>query len=204
MNESGPTIIPSEGGIRRQKVLTTIGYGLILFVVFTFGTLFELMVTKGVCFVYVIGYFMSLVTVHAILKVKQFGTGMAVFLPYAILGFFVEYMVEVVITPALIAPWAALVWSLNGPLAGISADLTHRLLPTTLRWQFRSAFTGLITVLTYFLLILITLAILYNEPAPGLAHYLNGIFLTFPWLLIMGLFGGYTAGALSSRSFDKC
>ena len=101
-------------------------------------------------------------------------------------------------TPALIAPWAALIWSLNGPLAGLSADLTHRLLPTSFRPQLRAALTGLITVLTYFLLTLVTLAFLYHDPAPGLAHYLNGIFITFPWLLIMGLFGGYTTGAMSA------
>ena len=176
-------------------------FSLLLFTVFTFGTLFELVVTRGVCFVYVIGYPMSLVIVLAILKVKRFGTGVAIFLPYAILGFFIEYMMEVVTNPALIAPWAVLIWSLSGPLAGLSADISLRLLPP-LGSRSRAALAGLISISTYFLSTLLVLAFLYIDPTPGLTHYTQGIFLTLPWLLSMGLLGGYTASLVSEKTLN--
>lgn len=183
-----------------HTVLAVLGYGMLLFVVYTFGTLFELAVTRGVCFLYVIGYFLAFVVVLAIRRVGRFGTGAAVFLPYAVLGVFFEYEMEVVASPVLVAWWAAVIWSLNGPLAGLSADLANRFLPRTVRQGLRPTLVGIVAVSAYFLLTLGTLAFLYNDPAPGLAHFLNGIYLTLPWLLVAAGFGGYTAYTMSTRA----
>ncbi len=200
MNESDRPSAPAVANTRRRTFLLITGYGVLVFLVFTFGTMFEMLVTRGVCFVYVISYFLSFAVVLAIRRLGVFGTGLAVFLPYAILGVFVEYWMDYVVTPSLIAPWAAVIWSVNGPLAGLCADLAHRFLPRSIKDQYRSALIGMITVFAYFLLTLPTLAFLYNDPAPGLAHYLNGIYITLPWLLVSGCFGGYAAYAMSRKA----
>ena len=172
---------------------------MLLFLVFTFGTIFEMIVTRRVCFVYVVSYFMSLVVVLAIRRVEWPWTGAAVFLPYAILGFPIVYMIEVVQTQTLIAPWAAVLNSLPGPLAGLTADLAHRSLPRSIREEWRSALTGMLTAFGYFAFMLLALAYLYKDPSPGLAHYLNGLYLTLPWLLVSGALGGYTAHMITAR-----
>jgi len=177
-------------------------FGLLVFLVFTFGTMFEMLVTRGVCFVYVISYFLSFAVVLAIRRIGMFGTGLAVFLPYAIMGVFVEYWMEWVDTPSLIAPWAAVVWSMSGVVAGLCADLAHRFLPRSIKEQYRSALVGMIAVFTYWLLTLLVLASMYKDPTPGLAHYLNGIYITLPWLLVSGCFGGYTACAMSRSALN--
>src|SRR3989304_294858 len=54
------------GAARRRTAFALLVYGMLVFLVFTFGTAFELVVTRGVCFVYVIAYFLALAVVLAI------------------------------------------------------------------------------------------------------------------------------------------
>jgi len=180
-------------GSARHATKAVLAYGMLIFLVFGFGSMFELAVTRGVCFVYIISYFMALVVVVAIRRVGWRWTGVAVFLPYAILGLPAVYMFEVVAEPTLIAPWAAVLSSLTGPMVGLTGDLAHRFLPRNMREDLRSAIIGLLTNLGFFTFYLLMLAFLYRDPAPGLAHYLNGVYLTLPWLLVNGVLGGYTA-----------
>lgn len=182
---------------RRLTFLAVAGYGAALFGVFSAGSAFELTVTAGVCWVYVMSYFIAFLVVLAVRRVDRFGTGIAVFLPYAIPGFFIEYSLEYVLSPNLIAPWAAAVWAGNGLIAGLVADLNQRWLPKSLGDARRAIACGVATVIAYWALTLLTLAFLYVNPAPGVAHFLNGIAFTLPWLVVSGAFGGYTAYTLS-------
>lgn len=188
---------PRALGGRRRALLAIAGYGAALFVVFSAGSAFELTVTNGVCWVYLMSYFMAFVVTLAVRRVGRFGTGVAVFLPYAIPGFFIEYYMEYVLSPNLVAPWAAAIWAGGGLVAGLVADLVQRWLPRSLGHARRSIAVGAATVFTYWLLVLLTLAFLYVNPAGGVAHFLNGIGFTLPWLLVSGAFGGYTAYAMS-------
>lgn len=188
---------PGASGNRPRISLSVAGYGVLLFGVFSAGSAFELLVTKGMCWVYLMAYFIAFVAILGVRRVGRFGTGVAVFLPYAIPGFFIEYWMEYVDTPSLIAPWAAAVWAGNGLLAGLVADLSHKLLPRSLGDALRAVISGLATVLTYWFMTLLTLAFLYVNPAPGVAHFLNGLAFTLPWLLVSAGFGGYTAYAMS-------
>jgi len=58
-----------------------------------FGVIGEIEGT-GMFFVYMVGYFNALIIILPILKIRQFGMGTAIYLPYAIIGFFVEYYYE--------------------------------------------------------------------------------------------------------------
>ncbi len=60
----------------------------------------------GMFFVYMVGYFNALIIILPILKIRQFGMGTAIYLPYAIIGFFVEYHYEWIKTKSLVSPWA--------------------------------------------------------------------------------------------------
>jgi len=187
----------ARAGSRRRTVLAVGGYGAALFVVFSAGSAFELTVTQGVCWVYLMAYFIAFVVVLAVRRVGRFGTGVAVFLPYAVPGFFIEYYMEYVLSPSLIAPWAAALWAGNGLVAGLVADLSQRWIPASFGDAVKAILCGVATVATYWALVLLTLAFLYVDPAPGVAHFLNGIAFTLPWLLVSGAFGGYTAYAMS-------
>jgi len=182
---------------RRPLTLRAVlAYGSLLFGVLSVANAFELVVTRGVCWVYVFGFFITVVVVHGVLRTGRFGMGIAMFVFYATVGTFMEYWMDYVVTPALIAPWAAVVWGLAGPFAGLSADLAHRFLPRTLAEGGRAAATGAAFVGALFVLVLLALSVSYLDPAPGLAHYLNGIGFTLPWLLVTGGFAGYVAHAL--------
>lgn len=195
-----PSSAVPHGPRLSRTFLAVAAYGALLFVVFSAGSAFELLVTQGVCWVYIMSYFMAFVVTLAVRRVNRFGTGVAIFLPYAIPGFFIEYYLEYVLSPNLIAAWAAAIWAGNGLVAGLVADLLHRWLPRTLRDVTRAAMVGVGTVFTYWLLVLLTLAFLYVNPAGGIAHSLNGIGFTLPWLLVSSAFGGYTAYTLSRPS----
>ena len=71
----------------------------------------------GMFFIYIMGYFIALVVVLPILLVRRFGVGLMVFLPYAIIGLFVEYYMEWVLEHTLLTPWAVVGWcaSQNSP-----------------------------------------------------------------------------------------
>lgn len=181
---------------RRDFKIAAIG-GMLLFVVYMIGAFWELLVTRDMCMFFVIGYLMATVVITAIMMTKRFGMGILVFLPYAIIGLPLEYYMEWVLDPVLVSPFAAIIWSLIGPIVGLSADLTYRLIPKSLHERIQGIITGLVLVAMHFLVMLAALAFLYTNPAPGLEHYLNALSFTLPWLLMNGAFGGYTAYALS-------
>ena len=151
------------------------------------------------CFHYLVSFFLPLTVVTPILIVKRFGTGIAVYVPYATLGFFMEYYMEWVLDPALVAPWAAVAWSVLGLCVGLSADLAFRYLPSSLSMKRRALLMGLAVGIVDFLTTLAALAFLYVVPGPGVSHFLNAVYFTLPWLLVNSAFGGYTAHAISSE-----
>ncbi|MFX0107508.1 MAG: hypothetical protein ACFE7R_04425 [Candidatus Hodarchaeota archaeon] len=181
---------------RRDLKIALIG-GFLLFFVYMIGAFWELLVTRDMCMFFMIGYLMSTVVVTAIMMTKRFGMGILVFVPYALIGLPLEYYMEWILDPVLISPFAAIIWSLIGPVVGLSADLTHRFIPKAVHARIRGIITGLVIAAVHFVVMLGALAFLYVNPLPGLEHYLNALGFTLPWLLMNGAFGGYTAYALS-------
>ncbi|MBI4303267.1 MAG: hypothetical protein HY665_02875 [Chloroflexi bacterium] len=83
----------------------------------------------GMFYLYAISYFSSLLVILPLLLTKRFGSATAIFLPYVIIGFPVNYYFEWVAERIWIAPWAGLGWSAAFLLTGLSADLAFRYLP---------------------------------------------------------------------------
>lgn len=174
-------------------------FGLLQFAVYGFGSAFELLVTNEVCFHFVFSFFIALVVVIPVLATGRFGAGTAVYVPFATLGFFVEYYMEWVVSAALIAPWAAAFWSIFGLLTGFSADVAYRSLPNRLEGARRAVVIGIIVGLADFCLTLAVLTFPYKDPVPGLIHFLHGWFLTFPFLILSAAFAGYAAHAIAQN-----
>ncbi|UJG41586.1 MAG: hypothetical protein K9W45_03755 [Candidatus Heimdallarchaeum aukensis] len=163
-----------------------------------FGKMGEIEGT-GMFFVYMVGYFNALIIILPILKIRQFGMGTAIYLPYAIIGFFVEYYYELIKTKSLVSPWAVVGWCVFGLATGFSADLSFKFLPSNLNLRNRTILTGIIMGLTNFILTLVALTFFYVNPQTGSGSFLGIAYFGLPWLLVNSAFGGYTAYAISKK-----
>lgn len=76
---------------------------------------------SGGCMFISPGYFIVLVVVLPILKLRRFGAGTAVFLLYFLGGLYPTYSFEWQTTHSLISPWGVLAGCLAGPLVGLAA-----------------------------------------------------------------------------------
>jgi len=154
-------------------------------------------------YVYMISYFSSLIVILAILKTEKFGIGFLVWVPYALIGFFVETYFELILNPVLINIWGVIGYCAFGLLTGLSADLSYKLLSqkTKIRKGYIAGLSGIIMSIAYFVGIIIALNFFYkagnvvgdfNDPG----SFLGVSYFGLPWMLINAFFGGFTAHAL--------
>jgi hypothetical protein len=161
-----------------------------------FGKMGEIYGT-GMFFIYMIGYFISIIIIFPILIIKRFGTGVLLYLPYAVIGFFVEYYYEWIMESTLVGPWGAAGWCIAGLAIGLSVDIAYRFLPHRLSLKIRSVIMGFILGCASFLFTLLPLLFFYKVPVsvkpvePG--SFLGVAYFCLPWLIINCGFGGYTA-----------
>ncbi len=164
-----------------------------------FGVVGEVRGT-GMFFVYMIGYFNALAVVLPILLLRRFGVGAAVYLPYAVIGFFVEYYFEVYREPVLKSVWGVAGWCLAGLLTGAAADVTFAASGQRVSERWAGVLCGAAAGLTSAVLTLVALATLYKAPlATDPGSFAGLAYFGVPWLLVNSMFGGYTAYALSRR-----
>ena len=167
-----------------------------------FGKMGEVYGT-GMFFIYMIGYFISIILILPILIIKRFGVGILLYLPYAVIGFFVEYYYEWVRESTLISPWGAAGWCIAGLAIGLSADIAYKFLPDRLSLKVRSIITGVIMGCASFLFTLLPLLFFYKAPMsispvePG--SFLGIAYFCLPWLVINSGFGGFTAYAIYKK-----
>lgn len=154
----------------------------------------------GMFFVYILSFYMTLVVVLPILIIRRFGVGMAVYLPYAIIGLFMEYYVEWVAEHSLRSPWGAVGWCVIGLAIGLSADLAYRFLPAHLTERSRAVITGVVMGVTNFLLVIVALTFFYVARQSGPGSFLGVAYYGLPLLLANSAFGGYTAYAISRHT----
>ncbi|MBN1315987.1 MAG: hypothetical protein JXA42_10980 [Anaerolineales bacterium] len=153
----------------------------------------------GMFFVYILSFYIVLVVVLPILLTKRFGVGLAVYLPYAIVGLFIDYYIEWVELHSLVSPWAAAGWCVVGLAIGLSADLAYRFLPRQLNERWRAIMTGIVMGLVNFLLVIVALTFFYVERQSGPGSFQGVAYYGLPLLILNSGFGGYTAYAISER-----
>ena len=158
----------------------------------------------GMFFIYIIGYFLSIIIILPILIHKSFGTAILIFVPYAVIGFFVEYYYELLEVQVLKGVWAVFGWTAIGLLIGLSADITYRFLSKKISLKIRAIIMGVVIALANFVLTLISLIFFYKIPTPLIpvdpGSFFGIAYFGLPWLIINSGFGGYTAYTIS-RSF---
>ena len=200
---------------RLNRWQTVLLFGFLLMIVYAIGTYFfdffagtatvgfgkmgEVWGT-GMFFIYMIGYFLAIIVILPILLFKNFGIGTLIFLPYAIVGFFVEYYYEWIAVQSLKGIWAVFVWVITGLLIGLSADLTYKFLSKKISLKIKSIIMGVVLAVTNFILIFIALRFCYKIPLsispiePG--SFLGVAYFGLPWLMMNSGFGGFTAYAI--------
>ncbi len=161
----------------------------------------------GMFFIYMIGYFLAILVILPILLIRRFGTGLIIFIPYAVTGFFVELYYEWFSSHTLISPWGAVGWCIAGLMIGLSADLSFRFLPARLSEKWRAIITGIVLGSASFIFNLIPLIFFYKIPMPvNPVHpgtYLGVAYFGAPWLILHSAFGGFTAYAIASLIKSK-
>lgn len=175
-------------------------FGIPLFFIYG-AAAFLVEVYSGSCMFVLPIYFYTLVTVLGVLREGRFGTGLAIFLPFATLGVLMDYYGDWVYEQNLIGPWYALGW---GPVFlgfGLVADLAQRYLPNRWHPRWRAVSVGVIFGLVFFLLVLLALNVLYPETDEfwHIWYFREGIYFTVPWMLVNGGFAGYSAYAIHQR-----
>jgi len=152
----------------------------------------------GMFYLYMISYFSSLIVILPSLLTKRFGTATAVFLPYVIIGFPINYYFEWVAERTWVAPWSGLGWTAAFLLTGLSVDLALRYLPGKLTSAWRSVLSGVTMGLASFVLTVAALDFVYVGPLPTDPGSFVGIaYFGLPWMILNSAFGGYTAYALA-------
>lgn len=152
----------------------------------------------GMFYIYMVSFFSSLIVILPALLTRRFGTSTAVFLPYVIIGFPINYYFEWVAERTWVAPWSGLGWTAAFLLTGLSVDLALRYLPDKLTSAWRTVLAGAIMGLVSFLVTVAALDLVYVGPLPTDAGSFVGIaYFGVPWMVINSAFGGYVAYALA-------
>jgi hypothetical protein len=157
----------------------------------------------GMFFIYMIGYFVAIIIILPILIFKNFATGTLIFLPYAIIGFFVEYYYEWLSVQNLKGVWAVFAWSAVGLLIGLPADITYKYLPVKISLKLKSIIMGAVLAVANFVLTFIVLRFCYKIALPVSpiepGSFLGVAYFGLPWLIINSGFGGFTAYAINKE-----
>ena len=173
-------------------------YGAIHFLVMSYGAF---VIEPTDCQFVVPAYFMALPVILSILTLRRIGAGIMVFLPYAVVGFFMVYYMDYITLHIMQSVWGAVAWCLGGLLTGLAADLAFRFLPSRLPDKWRAMLVGATVGLGIYLTPLIAMTFFYIPQPPDCHYYLfiTRIAYSLSWLLVNGGFAGYTAYAIHKR-----
>lgn len=176
-------------------------FGMLWFVINLLGA-FWVEPYSGSCMFVLLTGFQAVVIVLPVLLLRRFGVGVAIYLPYFVLGVGFEYYFEWVAQRTLLNPWYALLWISLGPLTGLLVDVTYRLLPGRWPERWRAVILGSVLALATFFLTRWGLLTFYVDPSAisHLAFFQEKAIFSLPWMVINGALGGFTAHAVLNLS----
>lgn len=178
-----------------------LGWGLVYTAVYMVGAVIDMLGVSGTCMFVLMPYFAALAVTIPFLVVKRFGTGLGVYIPYVVIGFFPMYFSDWLKDHTMIAWWAAFVFALSGLVIGLCLDLVY-MLTDRLSERWRAVTLGAAAQAVTFIVMLVGLTYLY-VPNSSMASHLRFLdqkwLFTLPWMVVNGAFGGYTAYALAKR-----
>jgi hypothetical protein len=178
-----------------------LGWGLVFTGVYMVGAVIDMTGVSGTCMFVLMPYFASLAVTIPFLKVNRFGTGLGVYIPYVVIGFFPLFFFDWLQDHSLVGLWAVFVFALSGFVIGICLDLAY-LLAGRLSERWRAITIGAAVQAVTFVVMLVGLTYLYLSNSSMASHlrFLDQKWVfTLPWMVVNGAFGGYTAYALVKR-----
>jgi len=177
---------------------TALLYGAVHFLVMTYGAF---IIEQGDCQWVVPAYLMALPVMLSILALRRIGAGVVVFLPYAIIGFFMVYYMDYITLHTMLSVGGAVAWCMGGLFTGLAADLAFRFLPRRVPEKWRAILTGAIVGLGNYLTPLVAMRFFYIPHPPESHYYLftSGIVYSLSWLIVNSGFAGFTAYAIHER-----
>ena len=184
-----------------KPVFIMIFFSALLFILTSWGIFFDLASNIGYFFFYIICYFFALIVLLPILIIKRFGVGFLLFIPYAVIGSFIDFYMEWVKNPVLKNPLNAIGWGIFALLIGLSADISYKFLPDFSSKFWKPVIIGIIIGVVNFLLSMIALKYFYLTEELFFTKFISIAYWAFPWLLINSAFGGYTAYTISEKNW---
>jgi hypothetical protein len=185
--------------VRHWRVI--LAWGMVLVAVLMAGAVADVLRLTGTCMFILVAYFAAIAGTYPVLAVNRAGTGLAVMLPYAIIGFLPLYYFDYLQQGNLLGAWAVWVWTAAGPIIGVSMDLAYTA-SAGRSGRTRAILVGAVMQATQFVVATLGLRYLYTPTSSMASHlymYTEQWFFTLPWMALNGAFGGYTAYALRKR-----
>ena len=181
------------------KTILIWGFGLVA--VMMIGAVIDVTGVAGTCMFILAAYFAAITATIPVISVRRLGTGIMVFLPYVLIGFFPLYYFDWKQKASLVGLWAVFASSLSGLLIGACLDFAY-LLTKRFGERTQAVVIGMTMQAVTFGVMLVTLKYLYL-PASDMAVHVHFFdqrwFFTLPWMAVNGAFGGYTAYALTRK-----
>jgi len=181
---------------------TILVWGLVIVGVLMVGAVDDNLHISGTCMFILMSYFAAIAGTYPVLAVNRPGTGLAVMLPYALIGIFPLYYYDWLQQGNLVGAWAVVVWTAAGPIIGACMDLAY-LASARCSERTRAILIGTAMQVAQFVVALVGLQYLYAPASSMAAHvylYSQRWLFTLPWMALNGAFGGYTAYALRKRA----
>jgi len=181
---------------------TILIWGFAVVAVLMIGAVIDYSGVSGTCMFILMPYFAAICGAFPVLALNRMGTGIWVFVPYALIGLAPLYYFDWLRDGALVGLWAVFVFAATGPLIGAALDIANRL---TARFseRTRAICVGTTMQVVTFVVTLLGFRYLYvptSSMAGHLHFYTREWFFTLPWMAINGALGGYTAYTLKKRA----
>jgi len=186
----------------QQPWKTILIWGLAVVAVLMLGAVIDNSGVSGTCMFILVPYFAAICGVFPVLALNRMGTGVLVFVPYALIGFAPLYYFDYLQTHQLVGLWAVFAFSASGPLIGAALDLAN-LLTARYGERTRAICMGAAMQAMTFVVTLLGLRYLYVPTSAMAGHvlfYTREWYFTLPWMAVNGAFGGYTAYTLKKRA----
>jgi len=181
---------------------TILIWGFAVVAVLMLAAVIEYSGVSGTCMFILMPYFAAICGAYPVLALNRTGTGILVFVPYALIGFAPLYFFDYLQSHLLVGLWAVFAFSATGPLIGAALDIAN-LLTVRSAERTRAICIGATMQAMTFAVTLLGLRYLYvptSSMAGHLHFYTREWFFTLPWMAVNGAFGGYTAYTLKKRA----
>ncbi len=177
---------------------TVLFWGFAFVAIYTAGAIIDASGISGTCMFILMPAFTAFAVTMPLLTTNRFGTGVAIYVPYAMLGFPPLFFFDWLQSKSIVGLWAVFAIAASGLAIGTGLDLVNRL-GARLPRSIRAISLGAVMQLLTFFCMLVVLTRLYNADPSPISHvrfFDRKWMFTLPWMVLNGACGGYAAHAV--------